>query len=99
MYNLLSDIAFDPLFVNLYVPDRSHHVVRRINIAMGIINRVAGASDSTGCITNGAIVAVTKTLLNDPRGVAFDTVGNLYVSNRASYNVRTNFMIRFLFLM
>ena len=68
---------------NIYVADYSNAVVRKINTS-GIIstfagNNISGYSGDGGAATNAKI---------NPRGLAFDGVGNLYIAEPGNNRVR-----------
>lgn len=69
---------------NVYVADSSNHVVRMITPA-GVISTVAGTGTSGSTGDHGL---ATYAKLNDPRGIALDSDGNLYISDTANHKVR-----------
>ena len=75
------------MYTNMYFGDISYDAVRQINMATGIIQLVAGTPGTPGVIVNGVVSAARKTPLNDPYGLAFDSLGNLYIANQRSHNV------------
>ena len=69
---------------NLYIVDRLNERVRRVDVA-GVITTVAG----TGVPGYGGDGGpASAALLNYPRSVAVDAVGNLYISDRGNHRVR-----------
>jgi len=69
---------------NLYFDEVGACVVRELDVN-GIIHTVAG----TGiCGYNGDNMAATSVELNLPRGVAFDSNGNLYIGDTINHYVR-----------
>lgn len=69
---------------NLYVADRLNQRIRKISVA-GIITTVAG-NGTAGAGGDGG--AATSASLNSPQGVALDSVGNIYVSDRSNHRIR-----------
>jgi len=63
------------------VADRGNNLIRKITPA-GVVTTLAGSTigsvDGTGALAK----------FNDPRGVAADAAGNLYVSDYAGHQVR-----------
>ena len=70
---------------NAYVSDERRHVVYRITPA-GVTTVVAGSSGVQGFSGDGA--AATAARLNTPRGVAFDTAGNLFIADTGNNRIR-----------
>ncbi len=66
---------------NLYAADFA--VVRRVNLA-GNSMVIAGG----GNLAEGDGGPATQALLNDPTGVALDSIGNLYIADRANNRIR-----------
>ena len=69
---------------NFYIADTWNNVVRRVG-AEGIISTVAGMGDR-GFSGDGSPAVEAR--LNDPRGVAVDSAGNLYIADRANQRIR-----------
>lgn len=69
---------------NLYIADATNRRVREVNASTGIISTVAGGG------TGGAGSLATAAMLQGPCGVAFDSAGDLYISDtftfRATYS-------------
>jgi hypothetical protein len=79
----VGDVTYDAAG-NLYIADNFNNVVRRVDV-QGIIQTVAG----TGVAGDGADgVQAQNVALNDPRGVAMDSSGNLYIADRNNSKVR-----------
>jgi sugar lactone lactonase YvrE len=70
-----SGIALDSAG-NLYIADTSNDLVRKVNTA-GIMSTFAGNGDAS---YDGDGVQATKTGVVSPKGLAFDSAGNLYIS-------------------
>lgn len=76
-------MAFDSAG-NLYVADMGHYLVRKITPA-GVISTVAGNGEEGYSGDGGAATSAT---FGAPVGVAVDTNGNLYISDRAHHVIR-----------
>ncbi len=68
---------------NLYVADQSNHRIRKIIIATGVVTTLAGQGynafgDGTG----------TSAYFNNPRALALDGAGNLYVADFSNNRIR-----------
>jgi hypothetical protein len=70
---------------NLFIADKNNHRVRRVDATTGAVTVVAGTGTASSTGDGGAASAAT---LNQPSGVAFDSAGNLYVSERSGDRVR-----------
>ena len=77
---------------NLYIADQWNSRIRKIAtvpgfsagiLSSGVITTVAGGGLSLG---DGA--AATAARLNNPRGVALDSAGNLYIADNANHRIR-----------
>jgi len=77
-------LCFDP-FGNLYVADTQNHVVRVID-TNGIINTFAGTGLTAGYAGNGG--PATAALLREPRDVASDSEGNIYIADTGNHVIR-----------
>jgi hypothetical protein len=67
---------------NLYIADTENHRIRKVNTS-GIISTVAG-NGTAGFSGDGALA--TAAALNNPRDVAVDAAGNIYIAD--TYNSR-----------
>jgi hypothetical protein len=76
-------LAFDTAG-NLYVSDQYLHVVRRITPG-GTISTYAGTGAPGFSGDGGAATAAT---LYEPRGLAVDSSGNLYIADAANFRIR-----------
>lgn len=78
-------LAFDPPKKNLYVADLDNRRIRVINMATGIVTTVAG-NGKRGVPPDGAIAKNAP--LVDPRAVAVDSKGNVYILERGGHALR-----------
>ena len=69
---------------NLYITDAVNHRIRRVD-ANGIITTIAGTGRSGFSGDGGPAV---KAQLYDPRGVAVDGAGNLYIADAGNRRIR-----------
>ena len=70
---------------NLYIADYGNHRIRKVEVSTGIITTVAG-NGSQGYGGDGS-VATTASLFN-PRTVAVDAAGNLFIADANNQRVR-----------
>jgi DNA-binding beta-propeller fold protein YncE len=78
-------IALDPPGKRLYLADLDNRRIRRIDLASGIVSTVAGNGEK-GVPQDGAMAAQAP--LVDPRAVAVDRQGNVYVLERSGHALR-----------
>ncbi len=71
---------------NLYIVDQGAHVIRMVIIATGVITTFAGVNNTAGFIGDGG--PATAAQMNNPAAAAFDTSGNLYVTDQANQRIR-----------
>jgi DNA-binding beta-propeller fold protein YncE len=69
---------------NEYIADNQNNVIRKIDVN-GVITTFAG-NGTAGYSGDGG--PATSARLNDPRGVAVDSLGNLYISDAANQRIR-----------
>ncbi len=69
---------------NVYIADRDNHVVRRVD-PKGIITTIAG-NGTAGFSGDGG--PAVKASFNYPSGLALDSKGNLYISDRSNNRIR-----------
>jgi sugar lactone lactonase YvrE len=70
---------------NLYIADTGNHVIRRLDLATGIIDRVAGSGSRSFA---GDLGPPLEASFDSPYGVAFDAAGNLYVTDTQNNRIR-----------
>jgi len=70
---------------NLFIADTNNNRVRRVDLATGIIDTVAGIGNS-GYSGDGG--AATEAALSFPSSVALDSAGNLYIADASNQRVR-----------
>jgi len=84
---LLSDpvaIAMDSAG-NLYIADCNNHVVRKVTASTGVITTIAG-NGTYGFSGDGGPAVFAQ--LFEPKGVAVDAAGNVYISDTLNNRVR-----------
>jgi len=69
---------------NLFVADSSNHVIRRIVVATGAVTTLAGGVGLIGRVD----ATGTAARFNQPRGLAVDGSGNLYVGDMGNSCIR-----------
>jgi DNA-binding beta-propeller fold protein YncE len=77
--------AFDFHRQNLYVADLDNRRIRKINLKSGIVQTVAG-NGQKGVPTDGAVA--TNSPLVDPRAIAMDPTGVLFILERSGHALR-----------
>jgi len=77
---------------NLYIADSGSNVVRMIGVATGNISTVVGNFNNIACSSRtdamGDGCPATQAMLSQPRGIAFDAGGNIYVADSGDNVVR-----------
>ena len=63
---------------NLYIVDNSNNRIRKIDVATKIITTVVGLG------SNGGNCPLSQAGLLNPRGIAFDKAGNMYISDAST---------------
>ena len=69
---------------NLYIADAGNHRIRKVD-SSGVITTVAGSGDH-GYSGDGG--PATAARLRNPRGVATDDAGNLYIADASNHRIR-----------
>lgn len=82
--NAPSAIAVDPNTSEIFIADTGNHRVRRISRA-GLIATAAGTG-TAGMAFEGSAAVFAQ--LNEPRGVAIDAVGNIYIADTGNNRIR-----------
>ena len=75
---------------NLYIADTSNCRIRRVDAVTGFISTFAGRGN---CNLSGDGGLATDARINRPRGLAFDTAGDLYIADRSNHRIRKVNMI------
>jgi sugar lactone lactonase YvrE len=70
---------------NVFIADYNNEVIRRVAVNTGIITTYAGTG-SSGFSGDGGLATAAK--LSSPRGIAIDTLGNLYIADYQNSRVR-----------
>ncbi len=78
-------IAFGPKAEKLYLADLDNRRIRAVDLQTGIVTTVAG-NGTKGAPKNGA--DATAAPLVDPRAVAVDSKGNVYILERGGHALR-----------
>lgn len=78
-------VALDPRGERLYLADLENRRIRMVNLSTGIISTVAGNGEK-GVPADGAVASESP--LFDPRAVAADSKGNVYILERSGHALR-----------
>jgi DNA-binding beta-propeller fold protein YncE len=78
-------VALDPKGERLYLADLDNRRIRAIDLTTGIVSTVAGNGEK-GVPEDGAVAV--KAPLVDPRAVAVDRQGNVYILERGGHALR-----------
>lgn len=70
---------------NIFVSDMANNRIRRIDAVTGVITTVAGTGEAGYSGDGGPALAAS---FRQPRGLAFDGDGNLFVADSANYVIR-----------
>jgi hypothetical protein len=82
--NAPSGVAVDTAG-NIYIADISNNRIRKVTVSTGIISTVAG-NGTAGYSGDGG--PATNAELNNPSGVAVDTVGKIYIGDTNNNRIR-----------
>jgi DNA-binding beta-propeller fold protein YncE len=87
--NAPSGVAFG-ISGSIYISDTGNNVIRRVNLATGIITTVAGggAVCSTSFDTRGDGCPALNATLSAPRGIVIDKIGQLYIADSGNNVIR-----------
>jgi sugar lactone lactonase YvrE len=77
--------AFADKAGNLYIPDYDNHRIRKVNVADGKINTIAGTGTNGYSGDNSAAV---NAKLSYPSSVYVDSIGNVYFTETGNHTVR-----------
>jgi len=82
--NLPTDVVLDGVG-NIYISDALNNKVRKVDVATGIINTIAGTGTAG---YNGDGIPATTAELMIPTGVAIDDSCNIYIADQTNNRVR-----------
>lgn len=71
---------------NIYFADSGNDIIRRIDAVSGIITTIAGVPMAQGYSGDGS--AATLANLSSPRGIAFDSAGDLFIADTSNNVIR-----------
>jgi len=75
-----------PYLGNVYISDMGNDRIRKVTVSTGIITNIAGSSTSGSY--SGDNGPATSAGLNEPRGIALDALGNLYIADYHNNRIR-----------
>lgn len=84
LLNAPSRIYFDPAG-NLYIADQLNNIIRKVDMATGIINRVIGMQAGGYAGDGGAAINAG---LKQPAGLKMDADGNIYIADTHNHAIR-----------
>ena len=70
---------------SLYIAEMGNSVIRKVDLATGLISTVAGTGTAG---YNGDAIAATSARLNSPRSVVVDVAGNVIIADTFSFRIR-----------
>ena len=71
---------------NLYIADRSSHIIRKVDATAGSIATIAGARTGGGFSGDGGAASAAQ--FSSPTSLAVDDAGNLYIADSYNHRVR-----------
>ena len=71
---------------NIYIADSTNDLIRKVTVSTGVITTVAGKGYIRGYYSENA--AATSTPLNDPKDVAVDASGNIFIADTGNRLIR-----------
>ena len=71
---------------NIFFADSGNDIIRRIDAISGIITTIAGVPLTQGY--SPVVVAATSADLSSPRGISFDSAGDLYIADTSNNVIR-----------
>ena len=77
-------VAVD-LIGNIYITDTVNHRLRKVTVGTGKITSIAGTGIDG---YSGDGIGATTSMLNYPKGVAVDRVGNVFIADSENYRIR-----------
>mmetsp|Transcript_97792 Transcript_97792/g.305005 ORF Transcript_97792/g.305005 Transcript_97792/m.305005 type:complete len:417 (+) Transcript_97792:47-1297(+) len=86
LLNFPMSVAVDPHAQRLYVADSENHVIRLVELSLGIIATIAGVAGVPGSLGDGGPAISAQ--LNHPMGMAVGASQNLYVADNGNHVVR-----------
>ena len=75
-------ITINPSGSQIVFADNGNNVVRAINLSTHVITTIAGNGSN---VDSGFVGKATEAGIFHPRGVAYDSIGNLYISSEGGY--------------
>jgi len=77
-------VAVDALG-NIYIADTNNHRIRKVDASTQFITTVAGNGTDD---YNGDDIEATSAMLDTPKGVAVDALGNIYIADTNNHRIR-----------
>jgi len=69
---------------HLYISDTGNHTIRKITLPDGVVTTIAGIAGTSGNVNGSGASA----RFDQPRGLAFDSSGDLYVADYYNHQIR-----------